>query len=178
MCKIIILGNPRYMSFSLASIDPSSIQSKEAGFDPDAVSEFLEKHPHCEANPECNQTYMNFFDLAPRLWRVMFHTADLKPLVERGFCSPSGGCRPSDTTSRVLIFFKNKDRAAIPPTLAQKRPVSGRAIFYPGNRGRRGTAVLDRIVDGWRGSCAEHPGAIACWLESENSKVGEPSRFG
>ena len=56
---------------------------------------------------------------------VLFHTTDLKPLIERGgfeshqACSENekrdGQCPDravlTETTARVMIFFKNKDRA-------------------------------------------------------------------
>ncbi len=42
---------------------------------------------------------------------VLFHTTDLKPLIERGGCSGTSGCGLTETTGNVLIFFKSKDRA-------------------------------------------------------------------
>lgn len=102
---------PRYMSFPLASIDPSSIESKEGGYDPYALSEFLNKHPKCEADPQCDQEYMSFLDSAPKLTLVQFHTTDLKPLIQRGGCSKTGDCALTETTGRGLILFKSKDRA-------------------------------------------------------------------
>lgn len=105
------IGYPTYVSFSLASIDPSSIQCKEGGYDPETIHEFMEKHPNCEANPQCSHEYMRFLDSAPKLAAVQFHTTDLNPLIERGGCSNLHNCRRSKTTGREMIFLKNKDRA-------------------------------------------------------------------
>lgn len=103
---------PRYTSFSLADIDPSSITSKEGGHDPHVLSEFWEKHPKCEANPECAHEYLRFLDSAPKLTVVQFHTTDLKPLIERGGCTPKTGyCALAETAEDVLVFFKEKERA-------------------------------------------------------------------
>jgi S1-C subfamily serine protease len=102
---------PRYMSFALGDIDPSSIEAKVGGYDPSALSDFWDKHPRCEANPECNHEFLGFLDSAPKLTAVQFHTTDLKPLIERGGCSVTSGCGLTETTGSVLILFKSKDRA-------------------------------------------------------------------
>jgi hypothetical protein len=102
---------PRYISFALGDIDPASIESKEGGYDPYALSEFWDKHPKCEANPECAHEYLTFLDSAPKLTTVQFHTTDLKPLIERGGCSGTSGCGLNETTGSALIFFRSKDRA-------------------------------------------------------------------
>lgn len=102
---------PRYMSFALGDIDPSSITSKEGGYDLYVLSEFWEKHPKCEANPQCADEYLSFLGSAPKLTVVEFHTTDLKPLIELGGCTPKTGCAPSGTAKSVLIFFKGKERA-------------------------------------------------------------------
>ncbi|MGB2592978.1 MAG: trypsin-like peptidase domain-containing protein [Candidatus Acidiferrum sp.] len=116
---------PRYMSFSLGDIDPSSIQSKEGGYDLHALSEFWEKHPKCEATPQCAREYLSFLDSAPKLTVVEFHTTDLKPLIDRGgfesqqTCSENEkrdgkcGLKPAlaETTGRADIYFKSQDRA-------------------------------------------------------------------
>lgn len=102
---------PRYVSFALGDIDPSSIEAKVGGYDPYALSEFWDKHPRCEANPECSHEFLGFLDSAPKLTTVEFHTTDLKPLIERGGCAGSSGCALTETTGSVLIFFKSKDRA-------------------------------------------------------------------
>jgi len=116
---------PRYMSFHLGDIDPSSIHSTDGGYDIDILSEFWNKHPHCEADPQCAHEYLGFLDSAPRLTTVHFHTTDLKPLIERGgfevqqTCSEKEkrdgkcGLKPvlTETTEKVAIFFKDKDRA-------------------------------------------------------------------
>jgi S1-C subfamily serine protease len=102
---------PRYISFALGDIDPTSIVSKQGGFDPYALSGFWDKHPKCERNPECAHDYLNFLDSAPKMTEVQFHTTDHKPLIERGGCSKIAVCRPTEKTGNVLILFKNKDRA-------------------------------------------------------------------
>jgi hypothetical protein len=102
---------PRYVSFALGDIDPSSIEAKVGGYDPYALSEFWDKHPRCEANPECSHEFLGFLDSAPKFTTVEFHTTDLKPLIERGGCSGTSGCGLAETTGSVLIFFKSKDRA-------------------------------------------------------------------
>ena len=75
---------PRYMSFSLGSIDPSSIQSIVGGYDMYAIAEFWDKHPNCMADPQCNDEHFSFLQSLPRMTAVLFHTTDLKPLIERG----------------------------------------------------------------------------------------------
>jgi len=102
---------PRYMSFALRDIDPSSIESKEGGFDPYALSQFWDKHPKCEANPQCAHEYLTFLEAAPKITVVQFHTTGLKPLIERGGCSKTDVCGLTEKTGDVLILFKNKDRA-------------------------------------------------------------------
>lgn len=102
---------PRYMSFALGDIDPASIESKEGGYDPYALAEFWDKHPKCEASPQCAREYLSFLDSAPRLAQVRFHTTGFKPLIERGGCSEAGFCALSERTGDVLILFKSKDRA-------------------------------------------------------------------
>lgn len=102
---------PRYLSFALGDIDPSSIESKEGGYDPYALSEFWDKHPRCEADPQCAHEYLSFLDSAPKITEVQFHTTDLKSLIERGGCSETTGCGLAETTGEVLILFKSKDRA-------------------------------------------------------------------
>ncbi len=103
---------PRYTSFSLGDIDPSSIASSQGLYDIKVLSEFWEKHPKCEANPECAHEYLRFLDSAPRLTVVEFHTTDRKPLIERGGCTPeTGDCALSKTAHDVMIFFKDKERA-------------------------------------------------------------------
>jgi Trypsin-like peptidase domain len=102
---------PRYMSFALGDIDPSSIASKEGGYDPYALSEFWDKHPKCEATPQCAHEYLSFLSSAPKITEVQFRTTDLKPLIERGGCSQAAGCGPGETTGDVLILFKSKERA-------------------------------------------------------------------
>jgi hypothetical protein len=102
---------PRYMSFALGDIDPSSPESKEGGYDPSVLAEFFEKHPRCEASPECDSELQSFLKSAPRLTVVAFHTTDLRPLIEQGGCSGTSGCGRTDTTARVVIFFQSKDRA-------------------------------------------------------------------
>jgi len=102
---------PRYITFALGDIDPTSIESKEGGYELYALSEFWDKHPKCEANPECSHEYLRFLHSAPKLTMVLFHTTDLKPLIERGGCSGTSGCGLTETTGNVLIFFKSKDRA-------------------------------------------------------------------
>ena len=102
---------PRYVSFALGDIDPSSIEAKVGGYDPYALSEFWGKHPHCEATPECSHEFLGFLETAPKLTTVEFHTTDLKPLIERGGCAGASGCGLTETTGNVLILFKSKDRA-------------------------------------------------------------------
>ena len=111
---------PAYISFALGDIDPLSIQSWESGNDGDAIIEFLNKHPKCEADPQCDHDYLAFLDSsAHKLTAVSFHTTDLKPLIERGGLEfkncPKNPCAanpvPDGTTGRVMIFFRNKDRA-------------------------------------------------------------------
>jgi len=102
---------PRYMSFALGDIDPSSIESKEGGYDPYLLSEFWNKHPKCQESPQCTHEYLSFLDSAPRMTQVQFRTTDLKPLIERGGCSETASCEPTETTADVLILFKSKDRA-------------------------------------------------------------------
>jgi hypothetical protein len=102
---------PRYMSFALGDLDPSSIESFEGGYELGTLSEFLDKHPNCEANPECLQEYLSFLDSAPKLTAVAFHTTDSKPLIERGGCSGTSGFGVTETTERVVMFFRSKDRA-------------------------------------------------------------------
>jgi S1-C subfamily serine protease len=103
---------PRYTSFSLGVIDPTSIKSKTFGYDIYVLSEFWDKHPKCEANPECSREYYRFLDSTPKMTVVQFHTTDRKPLIERGGCTlETGDCALSETANDVLIFFKDKDRA-------------------------------------------------------------------
>ena len=102
---------PRYMSFALGDIDPSSIETKEGGYDPYALSEFWDKHPKCEATPQCAHEYLSFLNSAPKITEVQFRTTDLKPLIERGGCSETGGCGQAETTGDALILFKSKERA-------------------------------------------------------------------
>jgi S1-C subfamily serine protease len=102
---------PRYTSFALGDIDPSSIESKEGGYDPYVLSEFWHAHPKCEASPQCAHDYLNFLGSAPKMTQVHFRTTDLKPLIERGGYSETAGCAPTETTGDVLILFKSKDRA-------------------------------------------------------------------
>jgi hypothetical protein len=102
---------PRYLSFALGDVDPSSIESKEGGYDPATLSEFWGKHPRCEASSECTIEYLGFLKSAPKLATVQFHTTDLKPVIERGGCSTTG-CKVSETTDDVFILFEDMDRAA------------------------------------------------------------------
>jgi len=102
---------PRYMSFALGDIDASSIEAKEGGYDPYALSEFWDKHPKCEASPQCAREYLTFLDSAPKITEVQFHTTGLKPLIERGGCLETVACELADTAGDALILFKNKDRA-------------------------------------------------------------------
>ena len=103
---------PRYTSFSLGDIDPTSIKSETFGYDIHVLSEFWDKHPKCEANPECSRDYYRFLDSAHKMTVVQFHTTDRKPLIERGGCTPeTGDCALSETANDVLIFFKDKERA-------------------------------------------------------------------
>jgi len=104
--------NPRYMSFALGDIDPSSIGTMVGGYDLDALAEFWDKHPGCETNRECNHEYLHFLNsTAPKLTVVWFHATDLKPLIACGGCSGSSNCRLTETTEKALIFFRDKDRA-------------------------------------------------------------------
>lgn len=102
---------PRYMSFALGDIDPSSVESKEGGYDPYALSEFWDKHPKCEATPQCAHEYLSFLDSAPKMTEVQFRTTDLKPLIERGACFETAHCGLAETTGDALILFKSKERA-------------------------------------------------------------------
>ena len=102
---------PRYMSFALADIDPSSIESLEGGYDPYPLADFWGKHPKCEESPQCAHEYLSFLDSAPRMAQVRFHAAGLKPLIEWGACSEAAVFTPSETTANALILFKSKDRA-------------------------------------------------------------------
>lgn len=116
---------PRYVSFSPGSIDPSSIRSIKGGYDIDTLSGFMNRHPHCEADPQCAHEYSIFLDSAPKMIAVRFHTTDLKPLIERGglesqqTCSENEkrdgkcGLKPivTENTNGVTIFFKDEDRA-------------------------------------------------------------------
>ena len=102
---------PRYMSFALGDIDPSSIESQEGGYDPYALAEFWDKHPKCEAHPQCAHDYLAFLDSAPKMAQVRFHTTGMKPLVEYGGCSEKAICSPTETTGNVLILFSSRDRA-------------------------------------------------------------------
>jgi len=102
---------PRYMSFALGDIDPSSIVSQEGGYDPYPLAKFWDKHPACEASPQCSDEYLTFLDSVPRIALVRFHTTGLKPVIERGGCSEAAACALAETTADVLILFKSKDRA-------------------------------------------------------------------
>ena len=102
---------PRYMSFALGDIEPSSIKSLEGGYDPYALAAFWDQHPKCEASPQCAHEYLAFLDAAPKFTQVRFHTVAFKPLIERGGCSEAGVCGLSETAGEVLILFKSKDRA-------------------------------------------------------------------
>jgi len=101
---------PRYMSFALADIDPSSIESKEGGYDPYALAEFWDKHPKCEATPQCAHDYLSFLESAPKITEVQFRTTDQKPLIEWG-CSETARRGLAETTVDALILFKSKERA-------------------------------------------------------------------
>lgn len=127
---------PRYMSFALKDIDPSSIESKEGGYDPYALSEFWDKHPKCEANPQCAHEYLSFLDSAPKLTEVRFHTTELKRLIARGGCSETAGCGLAERTGDVLILFKNKDRAEqfVTALAYAVKIVSGRTDLFPPTR--------------------------------------------
>ena len=117
---------PRYMTVALGDIDPSSIQSKQGGYDSHLFTAYWDKHPtSCGADPQCTHEYLSFLDSAPRLTWVSFHTTDLKPLIERGRLELQPTCPGSqktdgqcelkpvrtETTQKVVIFFKDKDRA-------------------------------------------------------------------
>jgi V8-like Glu-specific endopeptidase len=115
---------PRYISFSLRAIDPSSIKSEAGGYDADALAKFWDKRPKCEADPQCTHEYLSFLHSAPRTTSVNFHTTDLEPLIERGgfesqTCSENEkrdgrcGLKPAltDTTEKVTILFNDTDRA-------------------------------------------------------------------
>src|SRR2546427_9877099 len=77
------------------------------------------------ADPQCAHEFYGFLHSAPRITMVLFHTTDLKPLIERGgfesnqACSENvkrdGKCQDrsvlTEITARVMSLFKNKDRA-------------------------------------------------------------------
>jgi len=100
---------PRYISFALGDINPSSIEVTEVGNDPSDITEFLEKHPNCAANPQCAGEYISFLASAPKVTSVEFRTTDSKPLIERGGCS--SGCSFTQSTAMGYVFFSSKDRA-------------------------------------------------------------------
>ena len=102
---------PRYMSFALGDIDPFSIESQQGGYDPYPLAEFWDKHPGCEASPQCAHDYLTFLDSAPKLAQVRFHTTGFKALIERGGCSDAGVCGLSEKTGDVVMLFKSKERA-------------------------------------------------------------------
>lgn len=111
---------PRFVSFALRDIDPSSIRSMQGGYDPSALVEFWNKHPKCEADPQCSHEYLAFLHSAPRQTVVLFHTTDLKLLIERGGFESQGSCtedhcRPKpildESVGKLGIFFGDKDRA-------------------------------------------------------------------
>lgn len=102
---------PRYMSFPLRDIDPSSIASTEGGYDPYPLADFWDKHAKCEASPQCARDYLSFLESAPKMWQVSFHTIGRKPLIERGGCSEAAVCAPTETAESGLILFRSKDRA-------------------------------------------------------------------
>jgi hypothetical protein len=102
---------PRYVSFALADIDASSIESQVGGYDPYPLAEFWHKHPGCEASPQCAHDYLTFLDSAPKLAQVRFRTKGFQPLIERGGCSEVGVCDLSERTGEMLMLFRSKDRA-------------------------------------------------------------------
>jgi S1-C subfamily serine protease len=119
---------PRYLSFCLGDIDPSSIKSFESGYDMKAVSEFWGKHPECESGIGSVRCMNEYFKTGLKVTVVAFHTTDLKPLIERGgfegqqqTCSDnekvaSGGVcglKPmrTETVPGAMVFFRDKNRA-------------------------------------------------------------------
>ena len=129
---------PRYVSFALGDIDPSSIESQMGGYDPYPLADFWHKHPGCEASSQCAREYLTFLDSAPKLTEVRFHTTGFKPLIERGGCSEAGVCDLSERAGEMLILFKSKDRAnRFATSLTYAVKLAGQQSNPPANRESR-----------------------------------------
>ncbi len=118
---------PRYATFCLNDIDPSSVEATEAGLDGGALSKFWDNHPECGKGPNGMSCMDQYLKTGPKLTWVRFHTTDLKPLVEEGAfqsqqtcpdnenTANAGSCalKPirTDTVALVIIIFRNKERA-------------------------------------------------------------------
>jgi S1-C subfamily serine protease len=117
---------PRYMTFNLGDIDPSSIHSSYGGHDAVPLSQFWERHPNCAANPECSSMEGKFVDSGLHdFTSVSFKTADLKPTIEEGAVETQQACQDSEkigtecavkpipdrTSASGMILFRDKERA-------------------------------------------------------------------
>jgi hypothetical protein len=136
---------PRYTSFCLKDIDPTSIDSIEAGLDVSALSEFWNKHPECKST-QCMNEYLKS---GAKLTAVRFHTTDLKPLIERGgfegqsTCSNNEkttggvGCKMvpkhTETVVGAMIFFRDKSRAQrfVTALIYAVKSQGGQADMFP-----------------------------------------------
>lgn len=117
---------PSYMTFNLGDIDPSSIQSSNGGYNAEALSQFWDQHPNCEANPQCSSLELQFLKSGlHNLTEVSFKTADLKPTIEQGGLETQQACQDSEkngsecalkplptiTAASGIILFRDKERA-------------------------------------------------------------------